>query len=139
MVKPLMLKYKTITVVKWIFVFGMIYVIPFGWDELYAFNPGAVSTVAWVCIFYVIIASTYLAYFLNTYALAELSPSIASTYIYMQPVIAAGIAVGLKKDTIDAAKVFAAILIGAGIYLVGRSRRKERGENKAIEQQKANG
>jgi len=135
MVKPLMLKYKTVTVTKWVFTFGLIYVLPFGWNQLQQFHPGTTDGISWLCISYIVIASTFIAYFLNNYALAELSPSIASTYIYLQPVIAAGIAVALKQDKLDSVKIISAILILAGIYLVGRSRQvKRKAEQQVVEQ-----
>lgn len=126
MVKPLMIKYRTVTVVKWVFAFGAVYVFPFGFPEFKAFDAHAVSFTSWMCIAYVIVASTYFAYFLNTYALAELSPSIASTYIYLQPLIAAGVAVYLQQDTIDLRKILSAAFIILGIYLVGLSRKKKK-------------
>jgi len=131
MVKPLMIKYKTVTVVRWVFAFGALYVLPFGWPELQKLDVHAVSFNAWLCIAYVIVASTYFAYFLNTYALAELSPSIASTYIYLQPLIAAGIAISMGLDNIDTRKVLSAVFIIFGIYLVGLSRKKKKSEELA--------
>ena len=124
MVKPMMLRYSTVTVTKWVFTFGLIYVTPFGWGELQQFHANVVPFSDWLCISYVLLASTFIAYFLNNFALTELSPSIASTYIYLQPVIAAGVAVYMKQDKIDAVKVLSALLIIIGIYLVGRSRRE---------------
>lgn len=123
MVKPLMLKYKTATVVKWIFLFGSIYVLPFGWSGFSAFNISAMGATQWACMAYVVVGSTFIAYFLNTYALTELSASIASTYIYLQPVIAALFAIALKQDTLDVIKIVSASLIITGIFLVSRSRR----------------
>jgi drug/metabolite transporter (DMT)-like permease len=123
MVRPLMRKYKTVTVVKWIFLFGSIYVMPFGLPGLISFHVSAMGAGQWACIAYVVIGSTFIAYFLNTYALAELSASIASTYIYLQPVIAALFAVALNNDKIDAIKITSALLIIIGIYLVSRSRK----------------
>ncbi len=123
MVKPLMLKYKTVTVVKWIFLFGTIYVLPFGWSGLNAFNISAMGATEWACMAYVVVGSTFIAYFLNTYALTELSASIAATYIYLQPVIAALFAIALKQDSLDMVKVISALLIIIGIFLVSRSRR----------------
>lgn len=122
MVKPLMLKYRAVTVTKWVFSFGLVYVLPFGWPQLKQFDIMHIGVMAWLCIIYVLVASTYLAYLLNTYALTELSPSVVSTYIYLQPVIAAGIAIALSQDKIDMIKCISAILIISGIYLVGRSR-----------------
>jgi drug/metabolite transporter (DMT)-like permease len=126
MVKPMMLKYKTVTVMKWVFTFGFLYVLPFGISELQKFDFLHIGFWPWMCITYVLVASTFLAYFLNTYALAELTPSIASTYIYLQPVIAAGIAVALGQDKLDVIKFFSAVLIIGGIYLVGKSRQIEK-------------
>lgn len=123
MVKPLMLKYKTVTVVKWIFLFGSIYVLPFGWPGIISFHISAMGAEQWACLAYVVIGSTFIAYFLNTYALTELSASIASTYIYLQPVIAALFAIALNNDKLDAIKIISALLIITGIYLVSRSRK----------------
>lgn len=123
MVKPIMMKYKTVTVVKWVFLFGSIYVLPFGWSGINTFNISAMGAVQWACMAYVVIGSTFIAYFLNTYALTELSASIAATYIYLQPVVAALFAVLLNKDTIDLVKIISALLIIIGIYLVSRSRK----------------
>lgn len=123
MVKPLMLKYKTVTVVKWIFLFGSLYVLPFGWPGIISFNISAMGVEQWACLAYVVIGSTFIAYFLNTYALTELSASIASTYIYLQPLIAALFAIILTNDKLDAVKIISALLIVTGIYLVSRSRK----------------
>lgn len=126
LVKPLMLKYRTVTIMKWVFSFGLIYVLPFGYPQLHIFSAHHVSPVAWLCIGYILVASTYFAYFLNTYALAELSPTVASVYIYLQPVIATIIAIALNKDKPDALKFFAAALVVLGIYLAGDRRRKKK-------------
>ncbi len=129
LVKPLMLKYRTVTIMKWVFAFGFVYVLPFGYPQLHVFDAAGIGFVAWACIGYILVASTYLAYFLNTYALAELTPSVASVYIYMQPVIATIIAIALKQDKPDAMKFVSAALVVVGIYLAGdRSRRRKNPE-----------
>ncbi len=137
MVKPLMVKYNTVTVVKWVFAWGAMFVFPFGWSQIQAFDFHSVSFIAWMSITYIVVASTYIAYFLNTYALAELSPSIASTYIYLQPVIAAGVAVYYGQDSINTMKIISAIFIVLGIYLVSLSRKKEKEKMQAAITDKA--
>jgi len=124
MVKPLMLKYKTVTVVKWVFLFGTVYVLPFGWSGINSFNISAMGGTQWACMAYVVVGSTFVAYYLNTYALTELSASVAATYIYLQPVVAALFAIMLTNDTLDAVKVVSALLIILGIFLVSRSRKE---------------
>jgi drug/metabolite transporter (DMT)-like permease len=135
MVKPLMLKYHSVTVTKWVFTFGLFYVLPFGWTQFHAFDIHSLGFGAWLCIVYVLIASTFIAYLFNNYALAELSPSVASTYVYLQPIIAAGIAVWLGQDKINLVKVLSAILIVGGIYLVAHSRKKSKKNARLAEAQ----
>lgn len=120
MAKPYMQKYQTVTVMKWIFLFGCLYMMPFGLNDLLKVEWQALSThVIWAMVF-VVVATTFLAYFLNTYALKFLSSSVVSMYIYFQPFLATIIAVLLGKDEITLIKVVSAGLIIAGVYLASR-------------------
>ena len=120
MAKPYMMKYHTVTVMKWIFLIGLFYIFPFGYEDLTLVNWSQLSKEVWYGIAFVIIATTFFAYLLNTYALKALSPSVASTYIYFQPFLATIFAVYLKKDTLNPIKIVSALFIIAGVYLVSR-------------------
>jgi|SRR4051812_27545456 len=122
--KPLMKKYNTFTVVKWVFIFGFVYVFPFGYSELQLVDWKSIPPIAWACISFVVLATTFLAYILNTYALKSLSPSIVSIYIYLQPFIATLIAVIFGKDELDARKIISALMIITGVYLVSLQKTK---------------
>jgi drug/metabolite transporter (DMT)-like permease len=122
--KPLMKKYNAFTVVKWVFLFGVVYVFPFGYSEMKAVDWASIPFTAWCCILFVVIATTFLAYILNTYALKALSPSVVSIYIYLQPFIATVIAVMFGKDQLDVRKIISALLIIAGVYLVSMPAKK---------------
>lgn len=117
-VKPMMAKYKTITVMKWVFFFGCFFVTPFGWSEFRAVDWSAFTTQTWLAVSYVVIGTTSLAYMLNTYALKNLSPSSVSAYIYLQPLFAAAFAIVLGKDFLNSLHLIAAVLIFTGVYLV---------------------
>ena len=118
--KPLMKKYKPITVIKWVFLFGYIVVFPVGWSE---FNQIQWSTfpphIIWETV-YVIVGTTFLAYLFNIYALKIITPTVASSYIYLQPVLAGIFAIWMGKDEITPIKVLAALLIFTGVYLVSK-------------------
>jgi drug/metabolite transporter (DMT)-like permease len=116
--KPYMQKYHTVTVMKWIFLFGLIYMTPVGLGDLLK-TPWEIwePNVYWAVIF-VVVATTFLAYLLNTYALKDLSPSVVSMYIYLQPFLATLFAVFLGKDTLTPTKLLSAVLIIVGVYLV---------------------
>jgi drug/metabolite transporter (DMT)-like permease len=118
MAKPYMQKYHTVTVMKWIFLFGLIYMIPFGINDLQKVEFGAWSPNVFWAVAFVVVATTFLAYLLNTFALKDLSPSVVSMYIYLQPFLATLFAVFLGKDTLTPTKILSAVFIIIGVYLV---------------------
>jgi len=119
LVKPLMAKYNTITVVKWVFLFGFCYVLPFGFPEFQEVSWSTFTPGIWKDVLFVVIATTFFAYILNTYALRALSPSVVSIYIYLQPFLATLIAVFIyRNDELDMRKLLAGTLIIFGVYLV---------------------
>lgn len=118
MAKPYMQKYQTITVMKWIFFFGFFYMLPFGFSDLIKTESANWTGNVYFGIIFVVVATTFLAYLLNTYALKDLSPSVVSMYIYMQPFLATLFAVFLGKDTLTPTKILSAVFIIVGVYLV---------------------
>ena len=117
---PLMKKYKPLTVITWVFTFGFIYVFPFGIEQFTQIEWSSFSSTVWWEFAFVIIGTTFFAYLLNIYGLKNLSPSIVSTYIYLQPLLATIFAITAGKDNLDWIKIVAALLIFSGVYLVGK-------------------
>lgn len=128
LVKPLMLKYNTFTVVKWVFLFGFLYVLPFGAVEFSDVVWSSLPSRIWMAIGFVVIGTTFIAYVLNTYALRALSPAVVSAYIYLQPFLAALFSIyvvplfdpNAPPDTINGLKIISALLIFTGVYLVSK-------------------
>lgn len=116
--KPYMQKYHTVTVMKWIFLFGFIYMMPVGINDLQKTSWQLWTTDVYLAVGFVVVATTFLAYLLNTYALKDLSPSVVSMYIYTQPFLATLFAVFLGKDTLTPTKILSAIFIIVGVYFV---------------------
>ncbi|MDH5474650.1 MAG: DMT family transporter [Cyclobacteriaceae bacterium] len=119
-VKKLLLKYQSFTVIKWVFLFGGIMAIPFGIPNLMAIDWLSLPMVAWSSILYVIIGVTFLAYLLNSWGLKFVNSSVVSIYIYLQPAIATTIAILLKSDTFEVNYLFYALLIMSSVYLVSK-------------------
>ncbi|MFZ9942123.1 MAG: DMT family transporter [Bacteroidia bacterium] len=117
MVKPLMSKYSTATVMKWVFMFGSVLVLPFGWTEFLQIPWHLFDARLWGLVAFVVIGTTTLAYVFNTYALKKLSAPEVSVYIYLQPVFAVMFAVLLGKDQLQWSHLVSAMLIFAGLYL----------------------
>jgi len=89
LVKPLMKKYKPFTVITYIFSFGLIYVLlyPPTLTELAVTDFTQIPFDIAMKILYVILGVTFLTYLLTVYGLKFLSPSVSSSYIYLQPVL----------------------------------------------------
>lgn len=119
--KPLIKKYRPLTVIKWTFLFGAILVLPFGWSDLMQVNWSEIPASIYVSIAFLIIGATYLTYLLNAWALSYVDSSVVGAYIYLQPVLASIIAVVLGKDMLTLPKVLCALLIFIGVYLVSFS------------------
>ena len=119
LVKPLMQKYKPITVISWVFLFGILFVIPFGWSDFQAIQWATMPYDILWRIAFVVIGTTFLAYLFNIYGLKTLNPSTVSTYIYLQPVLASIVAIIASSDSLDITKIGSSILIFLGVYLVG--------------------
>ncbi len=120
LVKTLMRKYHPVTVTKWIFIFGMPFVIPLGFHELKNAPMNDFTLHVWLAIGYVLICTTFIAYLLNTFALKLVGPSTVSIYVYLQPVIATAIALMLGKDELTLVKAAAGLMIFSGVFLVSK-------------------
>ena len=118
LVKKLMDKYNAFTFVKWIYTFGFLMVLPFGWSEFHAISWATVPVDVLWKIGFVIVFSTFLTYLLNLISMRELKPTTVAVFIYLQPLFATIFAVSLDKDELTWVKLFSAVLIFAGVYLV---------------------
>lgn len=127
LVKPLMAKYKPLTVISWVFTFGLIYVLIWypSSRELSHVDWGSIGSVELLQIVFVVVGVTFVPYLLNVFAMKKLSPSIAAVYIYLQPLLTAGFVYlyyifGLTDYSKDMSwqKVLCAICVFVGVYLV---------------------
>ncbi len=123
-IKQLTSKYHPFTFIKWLFLFGLLMVVPFGYTELrevvwVTFTPYIYFSVA-----FVIVAATFGTYILNPLALRQLRASTVSTFLYLQPVIAGIFAIMMGSDTLNTTKLIAAVLIFIGVYLVSKPNKK---------------
>lgn len=124
LVKPLVAKYRAITLLKFLFLIAFFINLPIGisefnqvaWTELTASEIGLMV--------YVVVATSFLTYLFNIFALKQLSPSTVGVFIYLQPVIATVFAVLVGADTINALRIGAAALIFLGVYLSTRKPKK---------------
>jgi drug/metabolite transporter (DMT)-like permease len=127
MIKPLVGKYHTVTILKWVSLFGFIFVIPFTIKPALSVGFSHLGWYGWASLGYVIVFNTFIAYILINYSLKRLSPTTVSFYTYLQPVLAAVSSVSAGMERITLSKIVAAVLIFTGVYLVS-GRRTRSGE-----------
>jgi drug/metabolite transporter (DMT)-like permease len=124
MVKPIMMKYNTVTAMRWLFLFGAMYMLPIGLVETLHTDWNAFTSNAIFALLFVVVATTFVAYFLNIYGLQELSPNTVSAYIYLQPFLASLFAILMGEDTLTPTKLFSGFLIILGLYLINKKTKK---------------
>ena len=117
-VKKLMDKYNAFTFVKWIYLFGFIMVLPFGWGQFQTVNWVLVPMDIYWKIAFVVVISTFLTYLLNLLSMKELKPTTVAVFIYLQPLFATVFTISLGKDELSLVKIGSALLIFIGVYLV---------------------
>ena len=123
-VKPLINKYHPVTLMKWIFLFGILLVSAPGLPAFMRVNWGSLPGDIMLSVLFVVVGTTFLAYLLNMYSLKYVKPITVSIYIYSQPVIASIVALILGQDVITPVKIMAALLVFTGVYFVSFSSSK---------------
>ncbi|MDC1465907.1 DMT family transporter [Polaribacter sp.] len=116
--KDLVKKYNPIVFIKWLYLFGLIFVIPFGYSELTAVVWEEIPTKIYWNISFVLLFTTCITYLFNLYGLSKLKPTTVSVFIYLQPVIATIYALIVGSDSLNLIQLCATLLIFFGVYLV---------------------
>jgi drug/metabolite transporter (DMT)-like permease len=133
LVKPLMKKYRPLTVITWVFTFGLVYVLcwQFSLEEVQSVNWANISSESITRMLFVIIGVTFLPYLLTVFAMKKVSPSVAAVYIYLQPLLAAFFVYlfwvfGMEDYTekLNMIKIASALAVFLGVYLVIRRPKK---------------
>jgi drug/metabolite transporter (DMT)-like permease len=122
-VKPLMAKYQALQIIKWVFLCGLLFVVPLGWSQFAAVDWASWTPTIIAQAAFVVIGTTFVAYLFNVYALKTVSSTTVSIYIYLQPLMATAASLALGKDILTWREVFAAALIFSGVYLVSFSKK----------------
>ena len=123
--KRLLNRYGALNVITWIFLVSTIILVPLGVYSFAHENVAAISWNVWLLIGLIVLLPTVGAYYLNAWALTHVSPGTVAVYIYLQPLIAFGLAPLVLGEQWNSRTSVATLLIFAGVGLVtsrGRSR-----------------
>jgi drug/metabolite transporter (DMT)-like permease len=116
--KPMLAKYHPFTFIKWMYLFGLIMVLPFGLNDVLEMSFDSIPVIAYYKIGFIVIFTTFITYLINLIALKNLKPTTLSVFLYLQPLIASIYAVSVGSDTLTPTKIVATALIFIGVYVV---------------------
>lgn len=131
--KPLSEKYQATTMMKWMFLFAAIQVLPFTLpaiieaETLFLAQPDAK---AWAAIAFVLFGTSFLGYLLIPMAVRRIRPTSASMYNTLHPIVAFFLAALLMQDVITFEKILATLAVAAGLYIVTLCESREFPEKK---------
>lgn len=124
LVQPLMHRYPPMWVLKWVFLFGSLFVIFVGWPELLDIQWRTFTWPVSLSLGYVLLFTTFFTYLFNAVALRHVAAVTVSAYIYLQPVIATLVAQLIGKDQLTFSTLSAGLVIIAGVWLASRPARQ---------------
>lgn len=120
--RNLIARYSVVTSMKWMFLVSFLVSLPFSLPKLPTTEFALVSSQVWWEIGFMIIFSTFIAYYLIPIGQKRIRPTLVSMYGYLQPIIAIAAAIWTGLDRITFTKLIAALFVFLGVWVVNQSR-----------------
>ena len=116
--RDLVKRYGALNVTTWLFLIATVITLPvtiYTWSDV---QVNQVPLNVWLSLVYIILVPTAGAYFLNSWALTRVTPGIVAIYIYLQPLMAFGLAPLVLGESLNSRTIVACVLIFAGVAVV---------------------
>ena len=127
--RDLIKKYSPVTLMKWMFTFASVVMLPVSARSLALTGWNAISLTEYAELAYVLVFGTFLCYLIVPVGQKYLRPTLVAMYNYVQPVVATVVAIIWGMDTFNILKVIAVVLIFFGVFLVNRSKARHAEDN----------
>lgn len=124
--RPLTSKYSSVTMMKWMFLYSTIILLPFFYKDLInaPMFQQTEDLSPFLLIGYTLLFATFIPYTLIPIAQTKIRPTTISMYNNLQPLIASFIAIVMGQDKFSIEKIISGALILFGVYLVTQSKSK---------------
>ena len=136
--KKLISRNHPLTLMKWMFLFGTIMVLPICYKPLSEVPFASLPAEIWLKLIYIVLAATFVTYLLIPVGQVRLRPTTLSMYNYLQPIVTTLVAVFMGMDTFGWHKALAAGLVFLGVYVVTQSKSRQQIENEKRLKEKSN-
>ncbi len=129
--KSLVGRYRTTTILRWIYTIAAVVSLPFGAHDVLRIDVASMSPHILLALAFVLVMPTYIPNLLLNYSLGRVQPTVSSVYGYLQPLIAIGVSVwmGLDKFSIESVLFGAVTLVGVTLVIRSYRRRSQMGES----------
>ena len=123
--KRLTSRYSPVTLMKWMFTYASVCVIPFSYNEWACAGLGDVGSDAWWGVAAFVVGPTFVSYLLLPVGQRFLRPTVTAMYNYVQPIVATLAAVWMGVGGFSVLKGVAVVLVFCGVGMVARSKSRE--------------
>ena len=127
--KPLSLRYSSVTIMKWMFLFSALTLAPFCIkcvQYVPTFLQETFNITELYALFYLLFGATFVAFMLIPMFLKHIRPTTVSMYNYIQPIIASVIAILIGQDVFSIQKLLSALLVFTGVFCVTQSKKQKK-------------
>lgn len=115
--RDLLARHSPLSVLAWFFTWGLVTALPFTGLPAVDGHP----TDAWLAVAFIVLGPTIGSYWLNLYALQTVPASVVAVFIYLQPSIAAVLAVPLLGEQPTLRLLVSAVLSFLGVFVATRA------------------
>jgi drug/metabolite transporter (DMT)-like permease len=106
---------------------GAVLMLPFGARAVWSVRWSGLTAPVGLAVAYMVVFGSVVPYLIYAFAMSEISASRAAAFSYLQPVIAAGLAIWLLAEKLTWQVTFGGVLILLGVYLAEREPGEEPG------------
>ena len=118
--KGLTARYSPVTLMKWMFTYATLCIVPFTLGEIAALEWRLLDATSLAGAAVVLFCGTFISYLLVPIGQKSLRPTVVSIYNYLQPVVGSTVAICWGLDRFTVWKAAAVVLVFAGVFIVTR-------------------
>lgn len=125
--KQMLERYAPVTVAFCLSIAGLVGVLPLGLGAAEAVRPEQLTTALSLWLVYMVVFPTTVTYFLNLWSLRRASPTLVTSFIYLQPLFTTAVApLVLTGESLTIRVALSGLLIFLGVGLVIVAERRAR-------------
>jgi len=126
--KPVFERERTLPATTLLMSAGTLWLLPVGLPGLVHLRAAEIAPATWGLAAFIVLGPTIGAYVLNTYALRRLESSLVAFFVYLQPVLGAGLSIALGLEQPTRRLFVSGAIVFLGIFIALRARpRAQRG------------